>query len=156
MGTEFLARGSGHLCALNRSNSGQVDIGFLHSECCVAKYLVIMESRVTSAGSEPEDSDFIIDDSGLLESVTELRPLVVPLAKGELAVEEVLEGSVPTVTDEEGVWVCDRELRELPGVGVAAEGLFLLRRIGVGVALVPWSLLKGVSTVDGVDEGVEG
>ena len=112
---------------------------------------------MTSAGSEPEDSDFIIDDSGLLESVTELRPLVVPLAKGELAVEEVLEGSVPTVTDDEGVWVCDRELRELPGVGVAAaEGLFLLRRIGVGVALVPWSLLKGVSTVDGVDEGVEG
>ena len=114
-----------------------------------------MESRVTSAGSEPEDSDFIIDDSGLLESVTELRPLVVPLAKGELAVEDVLEGSVPTTADEEGIWVCDRELRELPGVGVAAEGLFLLRRIGVGVAL-PWSLLKGVSTVDGVDEGVEG
>ena len=153
MGTEFLARGSGHLCALNRSNSGQVDIGFLHSECCVAKYLVIMESRVTSAGSEPEDSDFIIDDGGLLESVTELRPLVVPLAKVELAVEDVLEGSVPTPTDEEGI--CDRELRELPGVGVAAEGLFLLRRIGVGVAL-PWSLLMGVSTVDGVDEGVEG
>ena len=108
---------------------------------------------MTSAGSEPEDSDFIIDEGGLLESVTELRPLVVPLAKVELAVEDVLEGSVPTPTDEEGI--CDRELRELHGVGVAAEGLFLLRRIGVGVAL-PWSLLMGVSTVDGVDEGVEG
>ena len=147
------------MCALNRSNSGQVDIGFLQSECCVAKYLVIMESRVTSTGSEPGVSDFIIDDSGLLESVTELRPLDIPLAKGELAVEDVLEeGSLPAeMDDDEGILVCDRELRELPGVGVAAaEGLFLLRRIGVGVALPPWSLLMGVSTVDGVDEGVDG